>query len=338
MSTNAPLIRSPWIRRLSRAGRALARWAKAFARAVLAAARGFWWWSRTPLGRAVWLAVLFGALIGGLGLADRHLRVESDAAGDAAGADGADAAPDPVLARIAGTDIRLSEVRRFARVEGLLAPEESLTPAAAIEREILDRFIEQRLFARAAIADGLADDPAVRADLADARRRILAARYYERRIAAATSEAAVQDLYERQRSLADLGDEVKASYIVVATEEEAKAVIAAVEAGRPFAELARESSRDDATARLGGQLGWFVHDAMAPALAEAAFATKPGEMSAPFKTEFGWNVVLVEARRRKAPPSLEELRPTIERFLELQEVNRIVEELGERFYVERVGE
>jgi peptidyl-prolyl cis-trans isomerase D len=66
-----------------------------------------------------------------------------------------------------------------------------------------------------------------------------------------------------------------------------------IEEGADFAELAQEYSDDQGSAQQGGDLGWFGKGKMVEAFEKAAFALKPGEMSEPVKTEFGWHLIKV---------------------------------------------
>jgi peptidyl-prolyl cis-trans isomerase D len=81
-------------------------------------------------------------------------------------------------------------------------------------------------------------------------------------------------------------------------EAEAKArakvedVIRRARAGEDFAKLAREVSEDDATAAQGGDLGSVGPGEMVPAFEQAAFALKPGEITAtPVRTAFGYHAI-----------------------------------------------
>jgi peptidyl-prolyl cis-trans isomerase C len=67
-------------------------------------------------------------------------------------------------------------------------------------------------------------------------------------------------------------------------------------AGEDFAELARELS-EGPSAPNGGDLGFFTRATMAPAVAEAAFALEPGDISDVVKMRFGYHVIKVEERR-----------------------------------------
>jgi peptidyl-prolyl cis-trans isomerase D len=67
--------------------------------------------------------------------------------------------------------------------------------------------------------------------------------------------------------------------------------------GEDFAEMAKDYSEDKASAVNGGDLGWFKKGMMVPAFEEAAFSLKPGEMSDPIQTQFGWHLIKVTDRK-----------------------------------------
>ena len=68
--------------------------------------------------------------------------------------------------------------------------------------------------------------------------------------------------------------------------------------GSDFANLARASSDDKAAAAEGGSLGWVSPGTMVPAFEEEMNKLKPGEISQPFLTKFGWHIVQVLSRRK----------------------------------------
>ncbi len=67
--------------------------------------------------------------------------------------------------------------------------------------------------------------------------------------------------------------------------------------GEDFAEVASDYSEDNASAKNGGDLGWFGKGMMVSSFEEAAFSLKPKEMSDPIKTQFGWHLIKVEDKR-----------------------------------------
>ncbi len=86
------------------------------------------------------------------------------------------------------------------------------------------------------------------------------------------------------------------------TEDDARTRLAQLklrlEGGDDFAELARSNSDDRASALKGGDLGWTSPGELVPEFEQAMNKLKAGEISEPFKTEYGWHIVQVLERRQ----------------------------------------
>ena len=67
--------------------------------------------------------------------------------------------------------------------------------------------------------------------------------------------------------------------------------------GEPFDTVARQYSEDIATALSGGDLGWSMPQKFVPAFEQVMRKTPKGEVSDPFRTQFGWHILYVEDRR-----------------------------------------
>jgi hypothetical protein len=97
------------------------------------------------------------------------------------------------------------------------------------------------------------------------------------------------------------------------SEAQAKALAVAayqkLKAGADFAALAKAASDELNTRSGGGALPPFTRGAMLAEFETAAFAATPGQVSEPFKTKYGWHVLLVDERR---PFAFERVRPTLE--------------------------
>ncbi len=70
-------------------------------------------------------------------------------------------------------------------------------------------------------------------------------------------------------------------------------------AGANFAELSRANSDDTGSAANGGSLGWVSPGELVPKFESVMDALKPGQISQPFRTRFGWHIVQVMARRTR---------------------------------------
>ncbi len=72
-----------------------------------------------------------------------------------------------------------------------------------------------------------------------------------------------------------------------------------IEDGASFDELAREHSEDIGTMLAGGDLGWSMPGQFVPEFTQAMDNTPVGEISMPFKSQFGWHILRVDGRRNQ---------------------------------------
>lgn len=89
---------------------------------------------------------------------------------------------------------------------------------------------------------------------------------------------------------------VRASHLLVETEEEAKNLKQEIEQGKSFADAAREVSLCP-SGQEGGDLGYFGKGMMVKEFEDAAFSMKVGEISDPIKTQFGWHLIQLTDRQ-----------------------------------------
>lgn len=84
--------------------------------------------------------------------------------------------------------------------------------------------------------------------------------------------------------------QIRASHILVDTQENAVAIRAAAVTGEDFSKLAESHSKCPSKAQ-GGDLGFFGPGQMVKPFEDAAFATSVGNVSEPVQTQFGWHVI-----------------------------------------------
>lgn len=235
------------------------------------------------------------------------------AQGEAAPA--AEAAPttpasvDTVLATVNGAPITLGNV--IAMRERLPEQYQGL-PDDVLLQGVLDQLIDQALLAAEVSTDPANDPLAVKLHLENERRASLAAGLVQRRVAEPVDAAAVQAAYDAQVAAFKPAKEFNASHILVATEEEAKAIAARLKDGGDFAALAKEKSSDPGSGAQGGSLGWFGAGQMVPEFQAAVEALRPGEISAPVKSQFGWHIVRLDETRDTAFPPLDQVKARME--------------------------
>lgn len=98
-----------------------------------------------------------------------------------------------------------------------------------------------------------------------------------------------------------------------------------------FAELAKKHSQDPGSASKGGDLGTFSRGAMVKAFDAAVFGMKPGEISAPVETEYGYHIIRVTGVTPGQVKSLDQVRTEVENELKKQRAGREFAQLAEQF-------
>ncbi|MEM9428825.1 MAG: peptidylprolyl isomerase [Pseudomonadota bacterium] len=215
-----------------------------------------------------------------------------------------------VLARVGDKEITLGHV---ALMVSQLPDQYRQLPDEALLDGIVDQLIDQELLAAELEAAGEVPGT-VALTLENERRALMARATVEEMMGAALDEADVQARYDETIGAAPAEIEYNASHILVETEEEADTILADLEAGADFAEMAQEKSTGPSGPN-GGLLGWFGAGAMVPAFDAAVQEMEVGALAGPVETQFGWHVILLNETRETAKPTLDESRAGIEQTL-----------------------
>ncbi|MCF3642198.1 peptidylprolyl isomerase [Rhizobium sp. TRM95111] len=219
---------------------------------------------------------------------------------------------DPVVATVGGVEILQSEID--LAVTGL-DPQLANLPVEQKRVAALSAVIDTKLLAADAEKEGLQDDAAFKQRIAYLTDRELHNAYFKKHVVDAVTPEEVKARYDVEVAKIEPQDEVRARHILVKTEDEAKAIIAALDAGKDFVDLAKEKSTDPNKSE-GGDLGFFAKGRMVPEFDAAAFALEPGSYSKePVKTQFGFHVIKVEEKRKQQPPALEQVEGQVRQLV-----------------------
>lgn len=101
---------------------------------------------------------------------------------------------------------------------------------------------------------------------------------------------------ELRKAFEHLNEKLAVRHLYAQTEEEANYLYAQVLSGVSFETLAKEVFSDTTLSKNGGSLGLMTFGDMDPAFEDAAYALKPGEVSPPVKTAYGYSIIKVDAR------------------------------------------
>ncbi|WP_420480055.1 peptidyl-prolyl cis-trans isomerase [Brevundimonas sp. FT23028] len=250
---------------------------------------------------------------------------------------GSDHPPEPgdrAVARVQDETIWASDVKREAVAQGLVGEGEPLDVSSALFRRVLDEVIDQKLLAHEAERRGLDNSPLAQRRLAATRERILGDMLVETVVNDKISDKAVEAIYQSQLNLARNSEEVRTRLILSRTRAEADAVVGVLGQGAAFEAVAMERSIDDATRFSGGDLGYLTPDVMPEAYRNALRDRPAGSTVGPFQTEGGWAVLRVEDRRRETPPTMDQARPQIVRYLTYEGVRQLLEDLRQKASVD----
>ena len=141
------------------------------------------------------------------------------------------------------------------------------------------------------------------------------------------SEEQLHQRYEQEKDRFVTAETRQVSHILLPLAEgkddpklksQADALVARARGGEDFAKLARENSKDVGSAGQGGDLGWVDRTTFEPALGEALFALKEGEVSAPVRSKSGWQILKVTGIRPGHSQSFEEARGELQTELQRQ--------------------
>ena len=229
-----------------------------------------------------------------------------DAAAPAAAAPAAPAAtPETVVATVG--DLTITEADLTFAAEDLQQELQQVPPE---ERRafLVTVLIDMKVMAKAAKEAGMADTDLFKRRMAYLEDRSLRRDYFTQKVAASVTEDSIKAAYDLFVKDFKPVEEVHARHILVATEEEAKAIKAELDGGKPFEVLAMEKTTDPSGKQNGGDLGFFSKGMMVPEFEAVAFTLEPGKISDPVQSQFGWHIIKVEEKRMSSPPPIEQVQ------------------------------
>ena len=218
-----------------------------------------------------------------------------------------DTKSDPVVAVVNGKTLKRSDVVASAQT----LPPQYRNQIDQLFPQLVNRLIDITLMVDEGRRQKLQNDPEVKAIVAryedEGIREVLVRRF----LAGKLSDEALKKRYADEVTKVPPSEELRASHILVKTEDEAKAIIKQLQGGADFAKLAKEKSTDT-SAGNGGDLGYFGNGDMVPEFYAAAVKLKKGQYTKdPVKTQYGWHVIELTDRRTKAVPKFEEVKDQV---------------------------
>jgi peptidyl-prolyl cis-trans isomerase C len=195
--------------------------------------------------------------------------------------------------------------------------------------KMVQRLIVQKALARDAEAAKLGQSPDAMRRIDLERQRVMAQLYiedveqraeHEFDANLARQEARAREIYIADRRKYEIPEQVSASHILFDIKKHSKDeaqrlandAYARLTRGADFEAVAKELSEDASVKINNGQLGWFDRKTMDPAFSQAVFGmTRPGEISPPVLSSFGWHIIRYQGRRPQRVQSFDEVKDSI---------------------------
>jgi len=229
-----------------------------------------------------------------------------------------DPTAETVLATVGGVNITLGDV--IVTRDGLPDQYKAL-PDDVLFKGILDQLVQQEALMQS-LGDKLTKKDTLA--IADQRRNYLSNVALSAGIASAVTDEAVQKAYDAKYKDAPAALEYHASHILVDTEEKAKDLMAQINEGAVFADLAKANSSDGSAAN-GGDLGWFGLGAMVKPFEDAVVAAK----------DFGWHLILVTETRNAAPPALADVHDELAAGVQKEAIAAFIKSVTDKADIKR---
>ena len=197
-----------------------------------------------------------------------------------------------------------------------------------IRNSVKEELNTRELLAREAKKQGLDKTPEVKTQMDLASQTVLVRAYVNDWIKKnPVPDAELHKEYDSIKS--QIGDkEYKVRHILVKTEDQAKDIIAELQKGAKFDELAKARSEDPGSKDKGGDLDWNSPANFVKPFGDAMKATPKGKFTPqPVQTQFGWHVIEVEDVRDAKVPSFEEVKPQLQQRMQAQWLDKYFKDL-----------
>lgn len=235
----------------------------------------------------------------------------------------------PVFAQTAftvnGQTVSVAEQKELMKVladRGVKDQKQQLEAARSI-------LAQEKLIKEAAKKANIAQDPAVKALIAERKTEIYSAELVRKNAAAhPLTDADLKKTYEEVKKQYD-PNEIKVRHILVKTEQEAKDIIKSLNAGGDFAAIAKEKSLDQGTAAQGGEIPFTnIRRIAIPGFAETAMALNKGSLlPVHFHSALGYHVIQLQDKREVPLPSFDALKPQIQNLAAQRQAQQYMADL-----------
>ena len=246
----------------------------------------------------------------------------------------------PYIANINGKEVTSNSVNKYLK-SSFNTPynfDLNALPKAQLETILLQFAVEKELL-KIAKKSKIAKDPNIANKIAEAENKILKEAFLEKIATEATTRSALESEYEtfsvKVAKQLEGKTEYAAKHILTKTKSEANVIYNKITKNQDsFENLAKENSIDTVTAKNGGDLGYFLEGNMVPEFENKIKAIELNKLSKPFKSKFGWHIIIVTDKRPAKVPALNDIYEQLKKELSYKAINNYLTKLKENIKVE----
>ncbi|HTR45414.1 MAG TPA: peptidylprolyl isomerase [Thermodesulfovibrionales bacterium] len=212
------------------------------------------------------------------------------------------------VAKVGSTTLTEEDIKRD--LKGLPPQIQAMFEGQAGMEKFVGELVKKEILFLEARKKGLEDNAEYKKKVEDFKKLTLISMLLEKEIEEKTkvSEKDVKEYYDAHKGEFAANSQIRASHILVKTEDEAKKIADQLKKGADFATLAKEKSIDTGSAKNGGDLGFFSRGQMVPEFEKVAVTLKKGEVSAPVKTQYGYHLIKVTDRKEGTPLEFDKVK------------------------------
>ncbi|MDW8094232.1 MAG: peptidylprolyl isomerase, partial [Caldimicrobium sp.] len=201
-----------------------------------------------------------------------------------------------------------------------------------VNKALLDKFVEDwvymELLYQEAKKKNIDKDPEFQAKLEQQKKILMVQELIKRDFLPKlkVSDKEIREYYDKNKEHYKLAKRYKVSHIQVKEERDIKAVQERLRKGEPFEKLAKEVSIDKERAKEGGSLGYLEEGKMPPEFERVLKRMRPGQISEPVKTPFGWHILRLEEVKEPGYIEFDTLKESIRNVLMEEKRGKLMEE------------
>lgn len=237
-------------------------------------------------------------------------------------------------------------IKKDSQIQQLLNSKPELKEE--IIKTLVNRWVHISILALASKKEGLEDNPEVKKELLELEKVVLAKKYFEKKVQnLEISEKEIKEYYEKNKEKYKEPESIHIKHILIyipkdadkkAQEEalsKANKIRSQLLKGVKFEELAKIYSDDTGSKEKGGDLGIIKKGQTLPEFEKEIFQLKPGEISQPIRSPYGYHIVKVEEKFPEKILPFEKVKDLAkeECFQEKQEqlMDKILEDLSKEY-------